>query len=136
MKNFKTFESFVNESVKKELYVVEEKSHTVKINGKPVYHFDFWFFIDKREALDKSKELKAKWEKQIGEAIIRVYKPDNMFDWLNINQHKGISFGVEKNGWMLHGGTKMKNPSTGKSIIVDMFLDKEVGDVAKLFFGK
>jgi hypothetical protein len=120
----------------KELYVVEEKAHTVKINYKPLYFYNFYFFVDKSKAQSKARELKNSWKNKIGEATIRTYIPNNLFDWVNVNLYKSISNGVEKNYWNIRGGTKMKNPSTGESIIIDVQVDNEVGEIAKEFYNK
>ena len=117
-----------------ELYVVEEKAHSIKINNKPLYFYNFYFFIDKNKANAKARELRTLWKNKIGDATIKTYIPNNLFNWVNVNKHKSISNGIEKEFWSLRGGTKIKNPSTGESIIIDVQLDNEVGEAAKEFF--
>jgi hypothetical protein len=124
-----------NENINsKELYVVEEKAHAVKINNKPLFFYNFYFFIDKFKAQSKAKELKTSWKNKIGDAIVKVYIPTNLFDWVNVTPHTGIYNGVKKEFWSIRGGTKMKNPSTGEPIMIDTQVDEQVGEVAKEFF--
>ena len=120
----------------KELYVVEEKAHTVRVNNKPNYFYNFYFFVDKNKAQSKAKELKTLWKNKVGDASIKVYIPNNLFDWVSVNQHKTSSGGSIKTFWNIRGGTKMKNPSTGESILIDIDVDDEIGVAAKEFFNK
>jgi hypothetical protein len=120
----------------KELYVVEEKAYTVKINYKPLYFYNFYFFINKNEAQSKARELKNSWKNKIGDAIVKVYVPKNLFDWVNVTPHTGVYNGVKKEFWSIRGNTKLKNPSTGESILIDTQVDNQVGEIAKEFFEK
>jgi putative NADH-flavin reductase len=129
--------NLLNENINStELYVVEEKAHTIKMNNKPVYFYDFYFFADKSKAQAKAKELKNLWKNKVGEATIKVYVPNNLFDWVNVSPHTAISNGVKKEFWNIRGGTKMKNPNTNSPISISVDVDNEVGMSAKKFFNK
>ena len=126
--------TLLNEINKFDLYVVEEKAHNAKVNNKPVYFYNFYFFIDKNKAEAKARELKNTWKNKIGEAKIKTYVPDNLFNWVNVTKYKSVKDGIEGHWWNIRGGTKMNNPSTGKPIIIDVRVDDEVGEAADKFF--
>ena len=117
--------------------MLENKEHHISINNNPIYDIKCIFFLNKKDAQSEVKIEKEKWLYKSELSKISIRQVDGtVFDWFNITKHTSISNGIEKEFFYLRGDLNKKNPSTGKPIFVEQYLNLEEGQAIADYLNK